>query len=107
MALYEMRTYALRRQDGRGRQALYRNRLPCALSGGQAKKLVGYFQSDVGTTNSSTSGNSRTTPIAASIGPQCWPMPPRGLCRQIPTARHDAARQGYAAGALRPPSLIG
>lgn len=52
MVLYEMRTYTL--YVGKMAEAvkLYTEiGYPALESGGQAKKLVGYFQSDVGTIN--------------------------------------------------------
>ena len=52
MALYELRTYTL--YVGKMAEAvkLYsEQRYPALEKGGQSKKLVGYFQSDVGTIN--------------------------------------------------------
>ena len=52
MALYELRTYTL--QVGKmAEAATYYTELgyPALVKGGHAKKLVGYFQSDVGTIN--------------------------------------------------------
>ena len=73
MALYELRTYTL--YVGKMAEAvkLYQKiGFPALQKGGQDKKLVGYFQSDTGTSiNWYISGSSMMTPTGVLIGRVC------------------------------------
>jgi hypothetical protein len=73
MALYELRTYTLHVGKMAEAVKLYQEiGFPALQKGGQDKKLIGYFQSDTGTTiNFYTSGNSMMTPIGERIGQVC------------------------------------
>jgi hypothetical protein len=71
MALYELRTYTLHVGKMGEAVKLYQEiGFPALQKGGQDKKLIGYFQSDTGTSiNWYISGSSMMTPTVAPIGP--------------------------------------
>jgi hypothetical protein len=106
MVLYEMRTYTL--YAGKMAEAVKlipkSATLRCSPAGRPRSFISGAMLAPSTHPHLEIRGRRRSPQALGRSVRQCRP---HGLCRQIPTARHDAARQGYAARALGPPSLNG